>query len=191
MQAEHLDDELLQRHYDGDLDRTEAARADEHLQTCDACASKLAALTHLATLLASDAEHAAANADFAGMFERIEQNIARDAGQNSGAKVVSLEARRNKRPMAVASTLLAGLAAAAAVVLMVYRPGGGNTIPDEPVAGGSPSGSAQTAPAPTAANAPGHSEVVQADFGSNAGTVFDISLADGSSTPVVWINDDE
>jgi hypothetical protein len=34
------------------------------------------------------------------------------------------------------------------------------------------------------------SEVVQVDFGSNTGTVFEIALADGASTPVVWINED-
>jgi hypothetical protein len=32
---------------------------------------------------------------------------------------------------------------------------------------------------------------VQVDFGSNTGTVFEIALADGASTPVVWINDEE
>jgi hypothetical protein len=34
------------------------------------------------------------------------------------------------------------------------------------------------------------SEVVQVDFGSNTGTVFEIALADGASTPVVWINEE-
>ena len=35
------------------------------------------------------------------------------------------------------------------------------------------------------------SEVVQVDFGNNAGTVFDVALSDGSSTAVIWINDGE
>jgi hypothetical protein len=35
------------------------------------------------------------------------------------------------------------------------------------------------------------SEIVQVDFGTNAGTVFEIALDAASSTPVVWINDEE
>jgi hypothetical protein len=38
---------------------------------------------------------------------------------------------------------------------------------------------------------PAASEIVQVDFGSNTGTVFEIALADGASTPVIWINDEE
>jgi hypothetical protein len=45
-------------------------------------------------------------------------------------------------------------------------------------------------PEPPPAPATGSSEIVQVDFGGNAGTVFEIALADGVSTPVVWINDD-
>jgi hypothetical protein len=37
---------------------------------------------------------------------------------------------------------------------------------------------------------PPNSEISQVDFGNSNGTVFEIALADGVSTPVVWINDD-
>jgi hypothetical protein len=36
-----------------------------------------------------------------------------------------------------------------------------------------------------------HSEITHVDFGPNAGAVFDIAYDDGSSTPVVWIDDDD
>jgi hypothetical protein len=32
---------------------------------------------------------------------------------------------------------------------------------------------------------------VKVEFGSNAGTVFDIPMSDGSAIPVVWIDDDD
>ena len=35
------------------------------------------------------------------------------------------------------------------------------------------------------------SEIVQADFGVNTGTIFEVALAEGESTQVVWINEDE
>jgi hypothetical protein len=37
---------------------------------------------------------------------------------------------------------------------------------------------------------PPNSEISQLDFGESNGTVFEIALADGISTPVVWINDE-
>ena len=37
----------------------------------------------------------------------------------------------------------------------------------------------------------GNTHKVEVDFGQNAGTVFEIALENGSSTPVVWINDDD
>jgi hypothetical protein len=66
-------------------------------------------------------------------------------------------------------------------LLMIYRPdpnGGETTTPDE-------------SEGPFAVLESPHSEIVHVDFGGNAGTVFDIAFADGSSTPVVWINDED
>jgi anti-sigma factor RsiW len=195
-EREHLSDELLHRHFDGDLESGEAARADAHLHACPQCAAKRAGLAKLSELVAMDPRASAQEVSFAGMFDRIERGIAAEKLESSRPRVLPITSR--KRSFAASSALIAGFAAAAAVILMVYHPGEGgshgNSVPDGQVPGG-PSAPAQTAPAtapaPVAAKAPSHSEVVQVDFGSNAGTVFDISLADGSSTPVIWINDDE
>lgn len=79
-------------------------------------------------------------------------------------------------------------------------------VVDGPLVTGAPSqGALQAAPAkreavaaarsraPLAASSTtgAHSEVVQVDFGASSGTVFEIALADGASTPVVWINDED
>jgi len=75
-----------------------------------------------------------------------------------------------------AAPALGAIALAAGVLLMVNHLGNGSpdNLNEE-----------------TYEAAEGHSEVVQVDFGYNAGTVFDISLSDGSSIPVVWIDDDD
>ncbi|HEX2677467.1 MAG TPA: zf-HC2 domain-containing protein, partial [Polyangiales bacterium] len=163
MQTEHLDDELLQRHFDGDLDRAEAAAADAHLQSCGECTRKRAELAKLSDMIAASVRQPAAQADFAGMFARIEQGIAAEAATSGSAgNVVSIgSATRKRRNYGQVSALIGGLAVAAVALIMVYRPGR-NEIPDATV----PSGSVTTtAPAPgpgpaPAANPPGHSEVV-------------------------------
>lgn len=188
MHTEHLTDELLQRHFDGDLDRTEAVTAQAHLDACGACTKKRVELARLSELVVAASEEIANQANFTGLFERIERGIANERASDAhGARVVSLAGRR--RPAyATVSAVVAGFAAAAAVLLMVYRPST-KMLPDAAAPQTAPSATPQTAP--PLAITPSHSEVVQVDFGSNAGTVFDIALADGSSTPVVWINDDE
>lgn len=190
MQTSHLDDELLQRHFDGDLIGDDAARAEAHVQGCAQCKAKLAGLSQLSKLITLGTQDSAQAADLSGLFERIERGIAADEG---GARVVPI-ARAKKRSFGATSALFAGLAAAAAVVLMVYRPGGSGPSIDSAVPADAPAPSAPPPQpiAPTAATgpAPASSEVVQVDFGANAGTVFDIALSDGSSTPVIWINDE-
>jgi hypothetical protein len=81
-----------------------------------------------------------------------------------------------------AAPALGAIALAAAAMLMVYRQDS-----QAPNSDGDDGYEAAT----SSGDGPGRSEVVDVDFGPNAGTVFDIALADGSSIPVVWINDDD
>jgi anti-sigma factor RsiW len=198
MQAGHLDDELLQRLFDGDLPTNDAASADAHLRACATCGAKLAALAKLSELVAMGTQDLAQGADLSGLFERIERGIDSHVNHTpqpaeaprADAQVVAIT--RARRSFAATSAVFAGLAAAAAVLLMVYRPGGGPEI-ERSLPADAPAPTAGPRPTPTepsAATTPASSEVVQVDFGTNAGTVFDIALADGSSTPVIWINDE-
>jgi len=74
------------------------------------------------------------------------------------------------------------LAVAAAVLLMVARP---DSTPMDETYGEDPDGQF------AALERTSHSEITHVDFGLNAGAVFDIAYDDGSSTPVVWIDDDD
>lgn len=199
MQAPHVNDDLLQREYDGDLQGAELTQLQAHLATCHVCSARRAAFARLSKMVADAALAGASGLDSNALFARIERGIAADGVQAKPsektaekpmAPVVQLSAWRKLSTLTAAG---AGLAVAAAVLLMVYKPGGGTDRPGEIAEGVEPS-SATSAPANTGtpeALPPGHSEVVQVDFGNSTGTVFDIAMADGSSTPVVWINDDE
>lgn len=184
--TQHLSDELLQRHHDGDLSSSEEAEARAHLERCSECRAQVAALQRLRLFLQLSADEAAHDADFEGMFARIERAADGTSGSAQGKEERSAQVAqapapapakvRRIRPMGPA---LGALAIAAAALLMVFREG-----PPADDAGGEPQGE-------QLAMLPGRSEIVEIDFGNNAGTVFDIALEDGSSVPVVWINDED
>lgn len=196
MNQEHLEDELLQRHFDGDLRSGRAAEVDQHLKDCAQCSERHRALVALHGMVGMAAEESARGVDFEALYARIERGIAEQRTPSLSERLaVWWRDLAEQRPGQV--WVPAGAALAAAVVLvMVFR---GESAPQQaarvqtPVQSDEVAGDDElaAAPAPQAvASTTSSSEVVQVDFGSNAGTVFEIALADGKSTPVVWINDD-
>ena len=189
--TEHLTDELLQRHYDGELEYADIGRVHAHLEACADCKERVAVLERLHSLITMNANDRANEVSFDGMFERIEAGIAQgdapqatqDGPATTGGKVISLASYRRVVPA------VAAFAAAAAVLLMVtVKPsdrGRVGATPEAPEAG-----SQARSGAPEAAVEHRSSEVLKVDFGGNTGTVFEIAMADGSSTQVVWINDE-
>jgi hypothetical protein len=195
MNGQHPSSEQLQRGHDGEhgergergergeLASAEAAALRSHLAGCAQCQSDLASLTRMGELVRATVSADAAlpsDAEFARLFENVERAIRVDrvAPVTAPAKPVSKKVRYLQR----AAPALGAVALAAAAMLMVYRQ---ETQP--PSSDGDDGYEAAT----SNGDSPGRSEVVDVDFGPNAGTVFDISLADGSSIPVVWINDDD
>ena len=76
MTHEHISDELLQRHFDGELEPEERPAVRHALSECASCTARLESLGKLQRLIrmaARDAEGAASDADFQGMFARIER----------------------------------------------------------------------------------------------------------------------
>ncbi len=181
MPTEHLTDELLQRYRDGDLDASACAHTEQHLTECGSCSAQSAALERLHELLRAASKDAARDLDSAALFASIERGLQAEV---PAGKVIALRSRRIR---SVTASAVAALAVAAAVLITVWRPGAA-TRPEAPSESTSLPTSKGT---PEARPSASRSEVVTVDFGSNAGTVFEISLSDGSSTPVVWINDDE
>jgi hypothetical protein len=189
MSQNHLSDELLQRHFDGDLDSVEEAEANEHLSDCAECNVRLEQLGRLQRLIRMAAEDAtghaidASDVNWQGMYARIEQAAQEPEPAVRVAPVLqpSTAARAKWFRPAVMSGVGA-IAVAAAVLLTVSR-GPDPTQTDETYDDGSDG--------TLAALETSHSEITHVDFGPNAGAVFDIAYDDGSSTPVVWIDDDD
>jgi anti-sigma factor RsiW len=175
MSVEHVSDEMLQRHFDGELEPAEQAQAHEHLGGCAECNARLRSLERMQQLIRMAAEDAAGHADWHGMFARIEQAAA-------VPEVVRKPAPQAARPRwfrGATMSAVGAFAVAAAALLMVYRQ-------DTEVSQLQDDGDGESL-----AVLESRSEITHVDFGGNAGTVFDIAFADGSSTPVVWINDDD
>jgi hypothetical protein len=206
---EHLEDELLQRHFDGDLRPTRATEVEQHLQACSQCNQRHRALVTLHGMVALAAEESARSVDFDALYGRIERGIREQRTPSLSERLaVWWRDLAEQRPGQV--WVPAGAALAAAVVLVLVFSGDPAPPPvarvhtpaqnDEPVdddaldVAPAPQTVSDTAPAlrggASSDSAASSSEIVQVDFGSNAGTVFEIALADGKSTPVVWINDD-
>jgi len=195
MDIEHLSPEVLQRYFDTELTAQEQQRLPElqaHLAACADCTAQLAQLARLHDFVAMAVKDSSQHVDFGSMFANIERALVNDSDSDSGksaqapsilikpsSAVGAVSAAKPLHPklrrLSNAVPALGAVALAAAALLMVYR--------GDPPQNGSDESYEVTAD--------GHSEIVEVDFGSNAGTVFDISLSDGSSSPVVWIDDDD
>jgi hypothetical protein len=178
-------------HFDGELAPAEAASVERHLASCSACNARLGSMQRLREMITVSAEQVGSEIDFNAMFGRIDQATrAQPAPRLVERLSVWVREALEYNPAKVWVPAGVAFAAAAAAILAVV-PGG----EQQPMAGRKdPRGGYVPKPEPMmlakneTANA---SEVVQVDFGSNTGTVFEIALADGASTPVVWINDEE
>ena len=191
MNAPHVEEELLQRYFDGDLKGSPAASVSQHIATCEDCQKRHLALGELHKLIMMSAEHAALDVDFERAFANIERGT-RERPAPSLIERLSVWWRDliEQRPEQVWAPAF-GAAMAAVLLLYVLRDGASDA--SQEVAAATPKPPAPTLPAeglPAGALALANTEVVQVDFGSNAGTVYEIALAEGVSTPVVWINDD-
>jgi anti-sigma factor RsiW len=192
---EHVQEDALNMHFDGELAPSEAASVERHLAACGECSKRLHSMQQLRQMIVMSSAQVASEVDFDAMFGRVEQGT-------KAAPVPGLFERfglwvtesLQHNPMRVWAPA-GGLAlAAAAAVIFVLRPDAPSAeemakrgvVAEERERRREKIMVAENDPTPES-NA---SEVVQVDFGSNTGTVFEIALADGASTPVVWINED-
>jgi hypothetical protein len=163
------------------------------------------ALGELHKLIVMSAEHVAADIDFESVFAKIEQGT-KQAPSPSLLERLSVWWRDliEQRPEQLWAPAL-GAAMAAGLLVFVLRDGGVGKRGQE-IAAATPAAptTPATAPAvpatveptkepalPPDALALANTEVVDVDLGANAGTVYEIALAGGVSTPVVWINDND
>lgn len=198
MSTTNIDDERLQRYFDGELSPEESAAVREEIASSESAAQALANLERLHALMQDASEQWAGKIDSDALYARIERDVAqdvvhlhedhkKDAVTDGDGTAVPAEPRPALRIIEgggekrVWGGVAVGLAAAAAVFLAVFA------IPRDD-ATKSPS---LPAPTPQIASAHLGSEVLEVDFGANTGTVFEVQGSFGQPVAVVWIDDGE
>ena len=173
MESAKTEDEKLQMFFDGELAPEEEAAFRRELESSPEDAAQLRELEQLREAMQSVSADWAGEIDSDALFARIEADIS--------APVIPIDrpverpvlrevpGPRERRVWGAAAT---GFAAAAAVFLAVIA------WPE-----GTPQGADQLAVR--------GSEVLEVDFGSNTGTIFEVEGGAGESLAVVWIDDEQ
>lgn len=197
----HIPEEVLQQLHDGELPAGEQAETRQHLQSCEQCRLRLDRLGTLHELIGLAAKDMAAGVDFDALYTRITQGVEAEAAGAQGP--ISLQGWRDRlkksnaqvwMPMAVAAAVVI------AVIAKVAMPDGAAESEQAGVGGKGKRVMMANAPGSRTVHYPAmageseepgpNSEISQVDFGQSNGTLFEIALAEGVSTPVVWINDE-
>lgn len=189
-------DELLQRLLDDDLSAQARAEVEQRLSEDPEAAAEFRSLQRLSELMAVSREEQVGRLDSDALFARITAEL--DAPPAAEPAVASPVERRESWLQrlirgGVVMPIGGAVALAAAALLTFYAPSGEDVQDQGEVAiravpESQPGSDGLIEGEPVAALS---SEIVQVDFGGSTGTVFEIALKDGASTPVVWINDEE
>jgi len=172
MESPKTGDDRLQMFFDGELAPEEEAAVRRDLEGSPEGAAQLREWEQLREAMKSVSTDWAAEIDSDALFARIESEIS--------APVVPIERPKREQPALrvvpggrerrVWGGVATGFAAAAAIFLAVMAWPESDLEP-VPVARGS--------------------EVLEADFGTNTGTIFEVEGGAGESLAVVWIDDEE
>lgn len=167
--AQPIDDDTLQRLYDGDLSPLEARSVEARVATDPAAQKRLAELRWLGAALRETTDALGAEAPSDAMFAAIQARITtpEKAALGERLRVLSSEWLTHRRGRVIPAVATAAVAAAA--LIAVLRP--------------------VSPPAEEVGFAKG-SQVENVDFGTSTGTVFEIDNQ-GVAAAVVWISDDE
>lgn len=175
--ATPIDDDTLQRFYDGDLTSLEEHSVHAQIEADPDAQRRLAELGRLTEVMRDAAEELGRSVSSAALFAAIESKLAQpeEVGFGTRLRVVASEWLEHRR--ATLAPIVTAAAVAAITLVAVIRP---NESAQLPVAGESEA----------AVVAVHGSRVENVDFGSSTGTVFEIDNG-GVAAAVVWITDDE
>jgi anti-sigma factor RsiW len=188
-----LDDETLQRYYDGELSPVEERAVRARVESSPEAQKQLAELARLSELFRMAADEMGSEVDSAALFAGIESDLKKEPslGALGRLRLVRDEWLEHRRGVVV--TLVGATAVAAAALLTVLGPRASDGDEElQHVAQNTPAPTAAPSAAPEAegtARVSG-SRVENVDFGKSTGTVFEIE-SQGVTTAVVWIADDD
>ena len=197
-----IDDDTLQRFYDGDLSPLEEHGVQARIESDPEAQRRLSELGQLTELMRTAADELGSSVRSAALFAAIEQKLTLpdQTGFGSRVRLVASEWLEHRR--ATLGPIVAATAVAAITLLAVIKPSDpGLLAPDGAESATPPFAeplSADEATGPNtslADNAPAGaqlhgSRVEDVDFGASTGTVFELDNQ-GVAVAVVWITDEE
>lgn len=199
MSTPQLDDDKLQRYFDGELRESEADEIRRAIEDSDEEQARLRQLERLRELMRLAADDTAVDLGSDELYAQVREGIDRQKRAGFGEGLRAVEGGKSGEPQKktprrgawIAGTAIA--AAAAVAIVVMTRPG----EPEQPEVARTEAPTRSTSPDKAASpssvqiEAPGGSEVVEVDFGKNTGTVFEVQGDAGEAIAVVWINDEE
>jgi len=196
MSTETLDDDKLQKYFDGELSEGEAEVVRREIEASDEHRARLRSLEKLRELLQVAADDVSSDLESDSLFERVRAGIdgAREEGYDQPFGVVEGGASRHPvEPWKIWTPVAGGLAVAATVLLFVLTGGPAEEGPtagtEEPTVEEEQGDVEIAETSVTTIEAPQGSEVEEVDFGGNIGTVFAVEGEAGEPIAVVWIDD--
>jgi anti-sigma factor RsiW len=177
-----LDDDLLQRYFDGDLPPDERRRVRAEVANDASAQKRLAELARLSELLREPFRNAAREVDADRMFANIERGIREQKARGFGERLRVITSEWTEHRKGVLVPTIASMAVAAAALVVLLSPRHARDL----------SARAPSQPSPPVAIAAlvHGSSVENVDFGESTGTVFEVEN-EGVRAAVVWIADDE
>lgn len=183
---EHLDDDKLQRYFDGELTDGEATVMRREIEASDLEKARIRQLERLGELMQLDAEVLSEDLDSDALFASIEAGIAEE-----GPRLQLIEGARRKQRAGVAVAVAVAIAAAVTLVLLL-KPPADNVAERHPMDTDREEIAIEIEdPQLHILHPPAGSEVVRIDFGSNTGTIFQVEGNHGQPLAVVWIDEEQ
>lgn len=188
-----LDDDTLQRYYDGELSPVEERAVRARVEGDASAQARLAELQKLSEMVRMAADEMGEGLDSSALFAGIQADLKKQQHEGVGARlrVVREEWSQHRRGSVVAMGVAGAIAAAA--LLSVLTPAMQREDAGELARSAQPKERVRIAEAPVepAAIERVHgSEIENVDFGDSTGTVFAIE-SEGVKTAVVWISDED
>ncbi len=183
-----LDDDLLQRFYDGDLTPLEEHGVQAQIEADPSAQRRLAELGRMTDLLRRGTSELGGKLDANALFASIESELQQPSRVpvRTRLRVLTSEWMEHRRGTVV--SLIGTTALAAASLLAVLRPSSSH-VEDSGALVLAP-GELRAPVVPTGPELPHGSSIEDVDFGASTGTVFELDN-EGVAVAVVWISDDE
>jgi anti-sigma factor RsiW len=183
-----IDDDTLQRFYDGDLSPLEEHGVQARIEADPSAQQRLAELGRLTELIREGAEELGKGVSSEALFAGIEARLSSPDEVRFGTRLRVMSSEWFEHRRASLIPLVAATAVAAVTLMVVIRPS--QPLPQTAVqVGTTAQREAPVAPPVEVAAAHGTS-VEDVDFGASTGTVFEIDN-EGVAVAVVWITDDD